>query len=116
MDNSADWRDRLAALLPDMDAPEQEPEQPVADEPAPKAVQTGRLDVLLDRKGRAGKTATIIAGFTCDDDTIAELASQLKRRLGVGGSCRGGEILVQGDRRDRVLAFLAEKGYKARKI
>lgn len=111
---SKDWRDSLAALFPDM--PAEEVAEDASEQPAEGSVQTARVDIVLDRKGRAGKTATIIAGFTIDDDAVAELASQLKRHLGVGGSCRGGEILVQGDRRKEVLSFLTGKGYKARII
>lgn len=112
---SADWRERLAALLPD-DAGElsQEPELPASQ--SHEALQTARLDIVLDRKGRAGKSATIISGFTIGDDKIDELASKMKRRLACGGSVRGGEILLQGDRRRDVLDYLTEQGYKARVI
>lgn len=75
-----------------------------------------RLDIIYERKGRAGKSATIISGFTMADDDVEALASDLKRTLGTGGSARGGEILIQGDRRDDVLRLLTEKGYKARVI
>lgn len=74
------------------------------------------MDIVTERKGRAGKTATIVSGFTIDDDEIESLASEMKRRLGCGGSVRGGEILVQGDRRQAVLDFLLSKGFKARII
>ncbi|MCM1441673.1 MAG: translation initiation factor [Roseburia sp.] len=78
--------------------------------------QKGRLDIILDRKGRAGKSATIISGFTVDDEAVLELAGLLKRSLGTGGLARGGEILIQGDRCNDVLRFLADKGLKARII
>lgn len=114
MQNS--WLDKLAALkeaLPD------EPETDTTTQAEDKdeaPVQSGRLDIVFERKGRAGKCATIITGFTMPDDDIAELASAMKRRLGTGGSARGGEILVQGDRRADALAFLKANGYKARVI
>ncbi|MBP5560892.1 MAG: translation initiation factor [Muribaculaceae bacterium] len=75
-----------------------------------------RLDIVLDRKGRRGKTATIIAGFVVDDEALASIAADLKRHCGVGGSSRDGEILLQGDQRERALAWLTAHGYKARKI
>ena len=50
------------------------------------------------------------------DDEVEDLASKMKRRLGTGGSVRGGEILIQGDRRQAVLDFLTAEGYKARII
>lgn len=113
------WLDRLQALkqtMGDADDSGTEPEiqsQAPADE-AP--VQSGRLDIIFERKGRAGKTATIIAGFTIPDADVAALASDLRRALGAGGSARGGEILIQGDRRQDVLRLLSARGFKARII
>jgi len=80
--------------------------------------QQGRkmIDILLDKKGRNGKKATIIANLKLDDESLKQLASELRRHCGVGGSARGGEILIQGDMRDKVLAYLKEKGFKARII
>lgn len=98
---------------PDLPAGEEMPQQP---ETMAAAKSQPRLDIVLERKGRAGKSATIITGFTIGDDEIAALASKLKSRLGTGGSARGGEILIQGDRRQDVLQFLKSQGYKARII
>lgn len=113
---AGDWKDMLGALRAGMnDAGEPEeshPQEIVATAP----VQSARLDIVFERKGRGGKTATIICGFTIGDEAIEELAAELKRRLGTGGSVRGGEILVQGDRREAVLRFLTSKGFKARII
>lgn len=77
-----------------------------------------RLDIIFERKGRAGKQATIVTGFAADfsDDQLQQLASELKRKLGVGGSARGGEILFQGDQRQKLLNLLQQSGYKARII
>lgn len=113
---ATDWQDALRALLPD-----QQPDNDAANEPAPDAeqealVQKERLDIILERKGRAGKTATIIAGFTIDDAAVRDVAARLKSALGTGGSSRGGEILIQGDRRNDVLRLLTLFGYKARII
>ncbi len=108
-----DWREALGALLPDTPAAD----VPQDAEPAPgQETETARLDVVVERKGRGGKTATIVAGFTVSDDAVAEIASQLKRRLGTGGSARGGEILIQGDRADAVVKALTDMGMKARRI
>lgn len=99
-----DWQESLRSLLPDGYI--SEPEQETSPKPAP------RLDVTIDRK-RAGKTATIISGFDPDDSRAADLAAFLRKRLATGGSVRGGEILIQGDRTVDVLTLLKEKGYKA---
>lgn len=117
MKNNNDWLDRLAQLRDTM-APDSEPEaEAPADENTPSASeQTARLDIVYERKGRAGKPATIVTGFTLDDEAVADIASEMKKALATGGSARGGEILLQGDRRREALAFLNRKGYKARII
>lgn len=109
-----DWHDALRSLLPDDHLPEAEPE--TTSEPDRNTRQTARLDIVLERKGRAGKTATIIAGFTLPDTEVSAVAARLKSALGTGGSARGGEILIQGDRRDDVLRLLTSYGFRARII
>ena len=88
----------------------------VEEKPAERVKTDFRMDVVLEKKGRAGKQATIICGFQGSDDDLLELASTLKRRLATGGSARGGEILIQGDRRKEVVEILKSIGYKARII
>lgn len=77
---------------------------------------TDKLRILLDRKGRKGKEATIIEGFTASADELIEIASKLKSKLGVGGSARGNEILVQGDKRREVASQLQAMGYQCKII
>ena len=115
------WLDKLAALRDTMPDSGPEEEQPAVAEQTKDnsngtAAQRGRLDIVYERKGRNGKAVTIIVGVEIDDDALADLASEMKRRLGTGGSVSGGEILVQGDRRQDVLRFLTDKGFKARVI
>ncbi len=107
-----DWRDSLRSLLGDTPAVEEPATEPIEARPT----QTGRLDIIVERKGRGGKVATIVTGFTLDDEDVAEVAASLKRKLGTGGSARGGEILIQGDRARNVLDTLTAMGYKARII
>ena len=107
-----DWKDTLAALIPDDYKPD---DADTAMQTETPGRQNGRLKVYVERKGRAGKVATIVTGFTLSDEAVAEVASQLKRNLGTGGSARGGEILIQGDRADAVVKALAALGYKASK-
>jgi translation initiation factor 1 len=107
-----DWQAALGALLADGNLPEgEEPKQ----EP-PKPTKHPRLDIILERKGRAGKVATIVSGFTLSDDELQALATRLKSKLGTGGSARGGEILVQGDRRTRLQELLSAEGFTSRII
>lgn len=110
-----DWKSSLEALRSNLPEGEITPE--TASEPADSpAKKQPRLDIVLDKKGRKGKAATIIAGFTLGDAETDEVATRLKQKLGTGGSSRGGEILIQGDKRAQVLEALTAMGFKARII
>ena len=113
--NNNDWQSALEALRNSMPA-DNTPEEVNAPEEVSKPRQITRLDIILDRKGRNGKTATIISGFTIPDEEVATLAADIKRSLGTGGSARGGEILIQGDRRNDILRLLTSRSLKARII
>ena len=114
-----DWKDKLANAfnvpVPDENQQQQE-QQPEDRGDAAEQQGKARLDIVLEKKGRGGKQATIVTGFTCDEEALKQVASSLKRSLGVGGSARGGEILIQGDFRQRVLDELTSMGFKARII
>lgn len=103
-----DWQNALQGLLDAGTLPHGE--EPAV--PAPKAEKLDKLSVSIEKKGRAGKTATIVSGFTVPQERLEEIAATLKQKLGTGGSARGGEILIQGDRRNPVVALLKEMGYK----
>lgn len=108
---SEDWKDKLMALQGDLPEGDAVPvEETPAEAPHP------RLDIYFEKKGRGGKQATIITGFICSDDELKAVAATLKQKLGAGGSARGGEILIQGDRRSALPAMLAALGYKSRVI
>lgn len=78
-------------------------------ETLPKEKQ--RLIVKLDTKQRAGKVVTLIDGFQGTDDDLTVLGKQLKTRCGTGGSVKDGQIIIQGDYRQKVVGWLKEWGY-----
>lgn len=106
-----DWKETLAALKGDPDIPQVPPTDDDATATTEKN-QTDKLHITVERKGRKGKTATIIDGFTCDDGQLQETAKILKQKIGTGGSARGGEILLQGDWKERAAEILRKSGYK----
>ena len=74
-----------------------------------------KLRIRLDTKQRGGKAVTLVEGFTGTDDDLQDLGKKLKGFCGTGGSAKDGEIIVQGDQRDKVLLWLQKQGYKLAK-
>ena len=72
------------------------------------------LRVMIDRKQRKGKEATIVTGFVGSEEDLKELGRTLKTKCGVGGSAKNGEIIIQGNVRDKVMKLLKDAGYKAK--
>ncbi len=108
-----DWKSRLGMVYstdPDFKYTTLE-----AGEPETLAPERQELRVWLDRKHRGGKVATLVRGFVGRDDDLQALARMLKTRCGVGGAAKEGEIIIQGDHRDRVVELLVGSGYRCKK-
>ncbi|MGD1844801.1 MAG: translation initiation factor [Salibacteraceae bacterium] len=82
------------------------------EETLPPAQQV--LKMAMEKKGRGGKTATVIRGFVGQEDDLKALAKHLKTRLGVGGSASDGEVVIQGDLRPKVREILEKEGYRVK--
>ncbi len=115
---SQDWKSVLGSAFNLSTNEEEQTDDSLQEKTLTAQEQQGKkmIDIILDKKGRNGKKATIIANLELDDETLKQLSADIKRACGVGGSVRGGEILIQGDKRDKVLNFLINKGFKARII
>lgn len=108
-----DWKARLGMVYSTDPGFNYETEDEEQRETLPPARQD--LRVWLDRRQRAGKVVTLVKGFVGRDDDLEELARLLKTRCGVGGAAKDGEIIIQGDHRDRVVEILTRSGYRCKK-
>ncbi len=104
-----DWKDRLNVVY--STNPDFNYETSHEEEAATLPPQQQKLRVSLDRKNRGGKTVTLITGFIGSEDDLKALGKLLKSSCGVGGTAKDGEIIIQGDFKQRVLDLLIAKGY-----
>ena len=104
-----DWKDRLNVVYstnPDFQYESIEEEEM---ETLPKKQQ--KLRVSIEKKGRGGKTVTLIRGFIGTEDDLKELGKLMKTKCGVGGSVKDEEIIIQGDFKQRIIELLKAEGY-----
>lgn len=104
-----DWKERLNIVY--STNPDYNYEVNDDEEQATLPASQQRLRVQLDRKNRGGKVVTLVTGFAGTDNDLKELGKLLKSKCGVGGSAKDGEIIVQGDFKQRVIELLKSEGY-----
>lgn len=109
-----DWKSRLGVVFstnPDFNYTQEDETESV--QTLPPAQQ--KLIVSIDRRNRGGKQVTLIKGFVGSEEDLAALGKTLKNKCATGGSAKDGEIVIQGDMRDRVVTILTSLGYKAKR-
>lgn len=133
----ADWKDALSALTgierPEESAakseidkkkrvgvvystnPDYEYEDEEEDEASTLPKNQQKLRLSMERAGRGGKTVTLVRGFIGTDSDLNALCKLLKQKCGVGGSAKDGEIIIQGDHRQRLIEILKTEGYSQTK-
>lgn len=107
-----DLRDQLKHLFPDHPDPPGDPEN----DPGEPDLWMQEDPIVCRFERRRGKVVTVLEGYTGADADFRELARQLKQHLGVGGTWKNDQILIQGDYRDRIMGFLKGKGFKVKRV
>lgn len=105
-----DWKDRLGIVYSTNINYQYEIDDVEEQETLPPEQQ--KLRVQIEKAGRKGKTVTLVTGFVGTDEDLKGLSKQLKTKLSTGGSAKDGEIVIQGDVKQRVVQLLMEFGYK----
>lgn len=108
-----DWKKRLGTVYstnPDFDY-----EKGDGEEEETLSPNQQKLYISLDKRNRKGKAVTLIEGFVGSDEDLKVLGKNIKSKCGVGGSTKDGEILIQGDFRDKIQELLTADGYKVKK-
>lgn len=109
-----DWKKRLDIVYSTNPDYHYQQEEEVPQEAVAKEKQA--LRISLDKRNRKGKAVTLITGFVGSEDELGDLGKLLKSKCGVGGSAKDGEIIVQGDNRQKVMAILQQEGYVKSRI
>ena len=104
-----DWKKRLGVVF--STATDYDYQTDAEEEVQTLEAKIQKLRVRIEKNGRGGKTVTIVSGFIGSETDLKELGKALKSKCGVGGSAKEGEVLVQGDFKQRVIEILRAMGY-----
>lgn len=107
-----DLQEQLKKLFPDHQ-PSNEPE---VEDTTPHELFVQKEAMICKYEKRKGKPTTIISGYEGEDEDFKILAKEIKSKLAVGGSFKDGEIIIQGDYRDKIMKLLQEKGFKTKRV
>ena len=105
-----DWKSRLGVMYSTNPDYEYQTDKEAEEETLPKDKQ--RLRITLNKRNHGGKVVTLVSGFRGTGNDLAALGKLLKTRCGVGGSTKDGEIIIQGDWRQKVADILTKEGYR----
>lgn len=108
-----DWKDRLGTVYSTNSNYEYDNGDNEEEETLPPNEQ--KLYVSIDKKNRKGKAVVLIEGFVGTEDDLKTLGKKLKSKCGVGGAVKNGEIMIQGDFRDKVIDLLKADGYTTKR-
>lgn len=109
-----DWKDRLGMVYSTNPDYNFETDGETEEETLPNEKQS--LRIALDKRNRGGKTVTLITGFRGTNEDLTALGKLLKVKCGVGGSAKDGEIIIQGDVRQKVAGILTKEGFLKTRI
>jgi translation initiation factor 1 len=112
MNKSNDWKDRLGVVYSTRQDYNYEENSSKQEDTLPPEKQN--LRIQLSTKHRKGKTATLITGFVGRTEDLQALEKDLKSKCATGGTCKEGEIIIQGDFREKISIYLRSKNFKVR--
>ncbi len=107
-----DLQEQLKKLFPDHEPSTEH----VNEATEPHALFIQKEPLICQYEKRKGKPTTVISGYEGDDEDFKLLAKEIKNKFAVGGSFKDGELIIQGDYRDKIMQFLQAKGFKTKRV
>lgn len=111
--NQDDWKSKLGNMV---FSTNEDYEWDASEEEDTLVPSEQQLIAKIEKKGRGGKTVSIVEGFVGNQDDLKNLAKELKNKCGTGGSVKDGQIIIQGNVRDKIMEYLKQKGYQVKRV